>query len=302
MCDLLWADPMEDFSPDVDEMYEFNQVRGCSSTFSFKAACKFLDDNKLLSVIRAHEAQDAGYRMHRKNDKTGFPSVITIFSAPNYLDSYNNKGAIMRYENNVINIRQFNQSPHPYYLPGFMDVFTWSMPFVVEKVAELLLTFLNLVDDAEADAEEAALAEKEKKRESIRNKVRSVSKMMRLFKNIRQEREEVMKIGAVSPNGEVLPESLQKEASVEKIDEKITSVIGSFDGTKTVDSSNEKRPLGIDKALNEAREAANTPDGIKRRLSRDSIRRSQSSEEAARSAASRVAAAAEAEAKKFVTQ
>lgn len=31
------------------------------------------------------------YRMYRKNQATGFPSLITIFSAPNYLDVYNNK-------------------------------------------------------------------------------------------------------------------------------------------------------------------------------------------------------------------
>ena len=31
--------------------------------------------------------------MYRKNDATGFPALITIFSAPNYLDVYNNKGA-----------------------------------------------------------------------------------------------------------------------------------------------------------------------------------------------------------------
>jgi serine/threonine-protein phosphatase 2B catalytic subunit len=30
--------------------------------------------------------------MYRKNQATGFPSLITIFSAPNYLDVYNNKG------------------------------------------------------------------------------------------------------------------------------------------------------------------------------------------------------------------
>ena len=29
--------------------------------------------------------------MYRKNQTTGFPSLITIFSAPNYLDVYNNK-------------------------------------------------------------------------------------------------------------------------------------------------------------------------------------------------------------------
>lgn len=32
------------------------------------------------------------YRMYRKSQSTGFPSLITIFSAPNYLDVYNNKG------------------------------------------------------------------------------------------------------------------------------------------------------------------------------------------------------------------
>lgn len=63
---------------------------------SYAACCDFLQNNNLLSIIRAHEAQDAGYRMYRKSQTTGFPSLITIFSAPNYLDVYNNKVKIKR--------------------------------------------------------------------------------------------------------------------------------------------------------------------------------------------------------------
>lgn len=110
MCDILWADPLEEFGQEkTNEFFLHNHVRGCSYFFSYPAACAFLEKNNLLSIIRAHEAQDAGYRMYRKTRTTGFPSVMTIFSAPNYLDVYNNKAAVLKYENNVMNIRQFSK-------------------------------------------------------------------------------------------------------------------------------------------------------------------------------------------------
>ena len=56
-------------------------------------------------------------------------------------------------------------------------------------VAELLVVICNLVDDrgaelAEIEAAKVA-AEREQKREALRNKVRTVSRMLRLFKSMR---------------------------------------------------------------------------------------------------------------------
>ena len=84
--------------------------------------------------------------MYRKTRTTGFPSVMTFFSCPHYLDCYNNKAAILKYESNVLNIRQFNCTPHPYWLPNFMDAFTWSLPFVGEKSTILISAFHQQTD------------------------------------------------------------------------------------------------------------------------------------------------------------
>jgi len=235
MCDLLWADPMDPYTPEKKEFFEFNEVRGCSYVFSYRAVCSFLQRNNLLSVIRAHEAQDQGYRMMTKNDATGFPTVITLFSAPNYLDAYNNKGAIMRYENNVMNIRQFNWSPHPYWLPNFMDVFTWSLPFVSEKVAELVLTMLNICNEEEEKTTDAQI-EKEKQRERLRKKVIGVSKMLRMFKVLREERETLLKIKTFTPENKIPPGLLSQGV------EAIRGALGDFEKAKSADKPNEKRP------------------------------------------------------------
>ena len=139
MCDLLWADPRTDFGDeDNDEFFCHNSARGCSYYFSYAAACSFIEANGLLSIIRAHEAQDAGYKMYKKMPSNNFPAVFTLFSAPNYLDVYNNKGAILKYDNTTINVKTFKCSPHPYWLPNFMDAFTWSLPFVGDKVTDML--------------------------------------------------------------------------------------------------------------------------------------------------------------------
>jgi serine/threonine-protein phosphatase 2B catalytic subunit len=68
MCDLLWSDPLEDFGNEKNtDFYSHNTVRGCSYFYSYRACCDFLQNNNLLSIIRAHEAQDAGYVVSHNN-------------------------------------------------------------------------------------------------------------------------------------------------------------------------------------------------------------------------------------------
>lgn len=136
-CDLLWSDPVDSNDGKIPEVYKNNGSRGCSYYFGGEASRKFLKDNDLVSIIRAHEAQKDGYKMQFWNGPD-FPSLITIFSAPNYCDCYKNKGAIIKFDNSTLNIQQYNFSKHPYILPDFLDVFTWSVPFVIDKILQML--------------------------------------------------------------------------------------------------------------------------------------------------------------------
>lgn len=242
MCDILWADPLEDFGQERNnEFFLHNGVRGCSYFFSYPAACAFLERNNLLSIIRAHEAQDAGYRMYRKTKTTGFPSVITIFSAPNYLDVYNNKAAVLKYENNVMNIRQFNCTPHPYWLPNFMDVFTWSLPFVGEKITDMMLAILNICSKEELEnSNEVVLpdmrdAEREARLEVIRNKIRVVGKLSHAFQVMRQESESIMELKAAD---ETAPPPENLALGLEDVKKQISS----FEQAKSADIDNERLP------------------------------------------------------------
>jgi serine/threonine-protein phosphatase 2B catalytic subunit len=46
-------------------------------------------------------------------------------------------------QNNSFDIQQFLDSQHPYFLPNFMDVFEWSIPFLCEKSTALLTHLLR---------------------------------------------------------------------------------------------------------------------------------------------------------------
>jgi len=267
MCDLLWSDPYEedaDHANDPDasnpdghvqqqqtSWFGYNETRQCSYVYGVEAVKQFLKDNKLTSVIRAHEAQVDGYKMQMVNKSSGIPRVITIFSAPNYCDVYKNKAACLKFDNNVLNIKQFIDSPHPYYLPNFMDVFQWSLPFVAEKVTDMLANVLDYEDsgsDSSEDEDEktkkAAPAEAPKPPAAaspvrgglLKSKVVAVSKLLRMYKILRQENEAIVQLKQLTPSHKVPFGLLRKGPKA------IKDVLTGFDSALEADMVNEKRP------------------------------------------------------------
>ncbi|KAG8836075.1 Serine/threonine-protein phosphatase 2B catalytic subunit alpha [Serendipita sp. 399] len=150
MCDLLWSDPARDHSHDEVDFVE-NPQRGCSYYYGYKAVRRFLDHNRLSLLIRAHEVEESGYRRFTTNNQRAH--LMTLFSAPNYLDFYGNLGAVMVYERGKMSVRQFKYTEHPYWLPNFADAFSWSLPFVALKASEMLRALISVFPDGDSDSD-----------------------------------------------------------------------------------------------------------------------------------------------------
>ncbi|THH29331.1 hypothetical protein EUX98_g4858 [Antrodiella citrinella] len=274
LCDLLWADPVPNFGNEQEPSLEFpqgvdpakqwlhNSTRGCSYYFTYEAACKFLARNELLGIFRGHEAQDAGFTMYRKTPTKKFPSVITVFSAPNYLDVYHNRGAIIKYKDRNITIRQYNATPHPYWLPNFMDAFTWSLPFVGSKITEMLLAVLDVCTQEELEDDDSsstgmdetstvadiALTPNEisQRRQQIKNKVLAVGRMQRVFQLLREESENATELElGVPSSGPSPPGSWPGLGAPDALNVHVNDIhrqIRSFSDARMSDIANERLP------------------------------------------------------------
>lgn len=137
LCDLLWSDPCGDKEARTHK-FSKNVERECSYKFGLDPVKQILKKNNFLSIIRAHQVQIDGYKMHRWGGAQAFPSVITVFSAPNYCGSYKNKGAVILIENDKMNIKQYKDVEQPFSLPNGLDLFSWSLPFLADKIGEMM--------------------------------------------------------------------------------------------------------------------------------------------------------------------
>jgi len=257
-CDLLWADPYDDkpkagpANPDNEQSpiqktqspttwFAYNETRQCSYIFGIDATKQFLRRNKLTAIIRAHEAQVDGYKFSMTNGK--IPRVVTIFSAPNYCDVYKNKGACLQFLNDQLKIRQFGSSPHPYYLPNFMDVFTWSLPFMSEKVTDMVYQMLEYGSHEDELGTEQNLpnhgfAAKEKQTglDDLMAKLNALARFRMVAQTLKTEKEKIVKLKALSPSRN-LPSGLLFEGS-----KAIDQALQKFDDVRVHDLAMEAMP------------------------------------------------------------
>lgn len=85
LTDLLWSDPSNEHSG-----YKDNE-RGISYSFGADVVQKFIDANDFDLVCRAHQVVNQGFDFPFSPAKT----LLTIFSAPDYCEEFNNRGAVL---------------------------------------------------------------------------------------------------------------------------------------------------------------------------------------------------------------
>lgn len=157
MCDLLWSDPMvPPTNPSPSEMARFlsnafvvNEARETSFMYGPAAVQRFLLQNKLVSIIRAHQVVENGFDEHSLGMRRAVAPVITVFSCPDYCNMYNNQAAVMQIDSEHYSFKQFRSAPHPYYIPEFQDAISFAVPFLMDKIVDVLT---NLVIDVKEES------------------------------------------------------------------------------------------------------------------------------------------------------
>lgn len=90
LCDLLWGDPEEGL------VGWGENDRGVSFTFGADIVEKFLRKHDFDLICRGHQVVEDGYQFFAKRQ------LITLFSAPNYCGEFDNAGAVMSVDSDLM--------------------------------------------------------------------------------------------------------------------------------------------------------------------------------------------------------
>lgn len=83
LCDLLWADP----DRGINGWGEND--RGVSFTFGSDVVNRFVQKHDIDLICRAHQCVEDGYEFFANRQ------LLTLFSAPNYCGEFDNAGAMI---------------------------------------------------------------------------------------------------------------------------------------------------------------------------------------------------------------
>ncbi|CAL4936798.1 unnamed protein product [Urochloa decumbens] len=92
LCDLLWADPA---APGV-QGWAHNDDRGVSCVFGADVLAEFMQRHDLDILCRAHQVVQDGYEFFAGR------RLVTVFSAPNYCGEFDNDGAVMTIDEDLV--------------------------------------------------------------------------------------------------------------------------------------------------------------------------------------------------------
>lgn len=89
LCDLLWSDPSLEMGWTAND-------RGVSFSFGADVITKFLRKHDFDLIVRGHQVVEDGYEFFAQR------KLITIFSAPNYCGTFDNAGALLSINDDLL--------------------------------------------------------------------------------------------------------------------------------------------------------------------------------------------------------
>ncbi|KAM0756689.1 protein phosphatase 5, partial [Meredithblackwellia eburnea MCA 4105] len=101
MCEMLWTDPQ-------DQAGRGPSKRGVGIGFGPDVTRRWTTKNQVTAVIRSHEVRQGGYSVEHDG------LLITVFSAPNYVDQVGNLAAFVTIDSTgEMSFTTFKEQPHP---------------------------------------------------------------------------------------------------------------------------------------------------------------------------------------------